>query len=59
MRMAEQLRLLKQVVNEAAGEKTPEVYPLGYIEDFFELRTKLGACFRNRFRGRGWRLEEP
>ena len=28
------LRLLKQVVNEAAGEKTPEAYPLGYVEDF-------------------------
>ena len=42
------MRLLKQVVNEAAGEKTPEAYPLGYVEDFFELRTKLGACFSNR-----------
>jgi hypothetical protein len=30
------------LVNEAAGEKTPEAYPLGYVEDFFELRTKLG-----------------
>ncbi len=28
------LRLLKRVVNEAAGEKTPEAYPLGYVEDF-------------------------
>jgi hypothetical protein len=27
-------RLLKQVVNEAEGEKTPEAYPLGYVEDF-------------------------
>ena len=42
------VRLLKQVVNEAAGKKTPEAYPLGYVEDFFETRTKLGACFRNR-----------
>jgi hypothetical protein len=42
------MRLLKQVVNEAAGEKTPEAYPLEYVEDFFELRTKLGACFSNR-----------
>ncbi len=39
--------MLKQVVNEA-GEKTPEAYPLGYVEDFFELRTKLGACFSSR-----------
>jgi len=28
------LRLLKRVVNEAAGEKTPEAYPQGYVEDF-------------------------
>jgi hypothetical protein len=28
------VRLLKQVVNEAAGEKTQEAYPLGYVEDF-------------------------
>lgn len=27
-------RLLKQVANKAAGEKTPEAYPLGYVEDF-------------------------
>jgi len=27
-------RLLKQVINKAAGEKTPEAYPLGYVEDF-------------------------
>jgi hypothetical protein len=31
--------------NEAAGEKKPEAYPLGYVEDFFEPRTKLGAIF--------------
>jgi len=43
-------RLLKQVVNEAAGEKTLEAYPLGYVEDFFEPRTKLGACFSNRLK---------
>ena len=42
------VQLLKQVVNEAAGEKTPEAYTLGYVEDFFETRTKLGACFSNR-----------
>jgi len=28
------MRLLKQVANKAAGEKTPEAYPLGYVEDF-------------------------
>ena len=28
------LRLLKQVVNEGAGEKIPEAYFLEYVEDF-------------------------
>ena len=52
------MRLLKQVVNEAAVEKTPEAqrsHPpnpelseqlfsrVGYVEDFFETRTKLGV----------------
>ena len=31
--------------NEAAGETNPEAYPLGYVEDFVEPRTKLGAFF--------------
>jgi hypothetical protein len=35
-------RLLKKVTNAAAGEKKPEAQPLGYVEDFFEPRTKLG-----------------
>jgi len=30
------------------AKKTPEAYPLGYVEDFFETRTKLGACFSSR-----------
>ena len=37
--------MLKMVASEAAGEKNPEAYPLGYVEEFFELRTKLGAIF--------------
>ena len=41
-------RLLKQVVNEAAGEKNTRGVPLRYVEDFFETRTKFGACFSNR-----------
>jgi len=52
------VRLLKQVVNEAAGEKTPEAYPLGYVEDFFETRTKLGACFSNRLKIADGALED-
>src|SRR4029078_6024908 len=31
-------------------KKIPEAYPLGYVEDFFETRTKLGACFSNRLK---------
>ncbi len=29
----------------AADESKPEAYPQGYVEDFDELRTKLGAFF--------------
>jgi predicted metal-dependent phosphoesterase TrpH len=35
----------KWSANEAAGERKPEAYPLGYVEDFLEPRTKLGAIF--------------
>ena len=28
---------------QAAGESKPEAYPLGYVEDFDEPRTKLEA----------------
>ncbi len=30
------------------AKKTPEAYPLGYVEDSFELRTKLEGLFSNR-----------
>ena len=36
------VRLLKKAANEAAGERKPEAYPLGYVEDFVEPRTKIG-----------------
>jgi hypothetical protein len=32
----------------AAGESKPEAYPLGYVEDFDEPRTKLEAVFNIR-----------
>ena len=38
-------RLLKKAANEAAGERKPEAYPLAYVEDFVETRTKLDAFF--------------
>ena len=37
--------MLKRSSNKAAGESKPETYPLGYVEDFGEPRTKLGAVF--------------
>jgi hypothetical protein len=38
----------KRPSNEAAGKSKPEAYPLGYVEDFDEPRTKLGAFFSSR-----------
>jgi len=35
----------KWFTNEAAGERKPEAYPLGYVEEFPEPRTKLEAIF--------------
>jgi len=35
----------KRPSSKAAGESKPEAYPLGYVEDFAELRTKLAAFF--------------
>jgi len=37
--------MLKKAVSEAAGKSKPEAYPLGYVEDFDEPRTKLGVFF--------------
>ena len=41
-------RLLKQLAGKAAGEKQPKAYPLGYVEDCFDLRTRLEGCFSRR-----------
>jgi hypothetical protein len=41
-------RLLKQLASKAAGEKQPEAYPLGYVEDCFDLRTLLKGGFSSR-----------
>jgi len=35
----------KRLSSKAAGESKPEAYPLGYVEDFDEPRTKLAAFF--------------
>ena len=36
------------VASETAGEKNPEAYPPGYVEDFDEPRTKLATVFSIR-----------
>ena len=41
------MRVLKQASNEAVGETEPEAYPLGYVEDSCELRTKLADFFNS------------
>ena len=55
-------RLVNQLASKAAGEKQPEVYPshpstpscqsssfpMGYVEDCFDLRTPLEGCFNSR-----------
>ena len=41
-------RLLKQLAGKAAGEKQLKAYPLGYVEDCFDLRTPLEGCFSSR-----------
>lgn len=33
------------VIQQGRREKNPEAYPLGYVEDLFEPRTRLGAIF--------------
>jgi hypothetical protein len=35
----------KRPFSKAAGESKPEAYPLGYVEDFDEPRTKLENIF--------------
>ena len=37
--------MLKMFDRKAAGESKPEAYPLGYVEDFDEPRTKLANIF--------------
>ena len=39
----------KSLSSKAAGESKPEAYPLGYVEDFDESRTKLAGFFNTRY----------
>jgi len=43
------VRMLKTAASKAAGEKEPQAYPLGYVEDCFEPRTKLAGVFSIRY----------
>ena len=43
-------RLLKTLSSKAEPTKAPEAYPLGYVEEAFEARTKLGAVFSSRLK---------
>jgi hypothetical protein len=47
----------ERLSSKAAGESKPQAYPLGYVEDFDELRTPLAAFINsllssNRFMNR-------
>ena len=37
--------MVKMASSKARGEKEPEAYPLGHVEDSFEPRTKLEGIF--------------
>ena len=37
--------MIKKTSNKAAGESKPEAYLRGYVEDFYEPRTKLEGFF--------------
>ena len=39
------LRMLKKAVSKAAASEEPEAYPLGYVEDLSDVRTKLADFF--------------
>jgi hypothetical protein len=59
--MATLMRMLKTAANEAADEKQPQAYPLGYVEDCFEARTKLPGVFSIRYSetGMNCRIHAP
>jgi hypothetical protein len=35
------------VTNKAAGEQTPEAYPLGHVEDVFRAENAVGGHFQH------------
>ena len=43
------MRMLKTATSKAAGERQPEAYPSGYVEDCFEPRTTLAGVFSIRY----------
>ena len=43
------MRMLKTAANKAAGERQPQAYPLGYVEDWIEPRTQFAVVFSIRY----------
>lgn len=41
--------MLKTAANKTAGEKEPQAYPTGYVEDCFEPGTTLPGDFSIRY----------
>jgi hypothetical protein len=39
------MRMFKKPVQRGRSERRPEAYPLGYVEDLSEVRTKLAGFF--------------
>ena len=52
-------RLLKKPASKAAGESKPEAYPLGYVEDFDESRTKLAGFFSSLLKSGCLPIDHP
>ena len=62
MREAEKFDLAgcsKRPSSKAAGESKPEAYPLGYVEDFDEPRTKLEGFFSSLLKTGGLPIYHP
>ena len=51
--------MLKTPANEAAGEKEPQAYPLGYVEDFLRVESEVGGHFQQPLLGDRDELPDP
>ncbi len=48
--------MLKKAVQRGRNERRPEAYPLGYVEDLSDARTKLAVFFSILLGGNRWKL---